>query len=30
MGLYKRILVERYGILGTARMIGAAILGRRI
>jgi Pyruvate/2-oxoacid:ferredoxin oxidoreductase delta subunit len=30
MGLYKKILVERYGILGTARMIGAALLGRRI
>jgi electron transport complex protein RnfB len=30
MGLYRKILVERYGVLGTARMIGAALLGRRV
>ena len=30
MALYKKILVERYGILGTARMIGSALLGRRV
>lgn len=30
MALYKKILVERFGILGTARMIGSAILGRRV
>lgn len=28
--LYKQILVERFGILRTARMIGSAILGRRV
>jgi formate hydrogenlyase subunit 6/NADH:ubiquinone oxidoreductase subunit I len=28
--LYKQILVERFGVLGTARMIGSAILGRRV
>ncbi len=28
--LYKRILVERYGMLKTAKMIGAALLGRRV
>jgi electron transport complex protein RnfB len=28
--LYKKILVERFGILGTARMIGSALLGRRV
>ena len=30
VALYRKILVERYGILGTARMIGAALLGRRV
>lgn len=30
MGLYKKIVVERYGVLGTAKMIGAALLGRRV
>ena len=28
--LYRKILVERFGVLGTARMIGSALLGRRI
>jgi len=28
--LYKKILVERFGVLGTARMMGAAFLGRRV
>jgi ferredoxin len=28
--LYKKILVERFGVLGTARMIGSALLGRRV
>ena len=28
--LYKKILVERFGVLGTARMMGSAILGRRV
>lgn len=30
MALYKKILVERFGVLGTARMIGSALLGRRV
>jgi len=30
MALYRKILVERFGILGTARMIGTALLGRRV
>jgi len=29
-GLYRKILVERYGVLGSAKMIGAALLGRRV
>lgn len=28
--LYKKIMVERFGLLGTARMVGKALLGRRI
>ena len=28
--LYRKILVERFGVLGTARMIGSALLGRRV
>ncbi len=28
--LYKKILVERFGVLKTAKMIGAALLGRRV
>ena len=28
--LYKKILVERFGILGTAWMAGKALLGRRV
>jgi electron transport complex protein RnfB len=28
--LYWRILFERFGVLGTARMVGEALLGRRI
>ena len=28
--LYKKIFVERFGVLGTARMIGSALLGRRV
>jgi Na+-translocating ferredoxin:NAD+ oxidoreductase subunit B len=28
--LYKKILVERFGVLGTARMMGSALLGRRV
>ena len=28
--LDKKILVERFGILGTAGMIGSALLGRRV
>ena len=30
MALYRKILVERFGVLKTARMIGSALLGRRI
>jgi Fe-S-cluster-containing hydrogenase component 2 len=30
MALYRKILVERYGLLKTARMIGSALLGRRV
>jgi electron transport complex protein RnfB len=28
--LYRRILVERFGLLATARMVGKALLGRRV
>lgn len=28
--LYRKILVERYGVLRTAKMIGSALLGRRV
>jgi electron transport complex protein RnfB len=28
--LYRQILVERFGVLGTARMIGSALVGRRV
>jgi electron transport complex protein RnfB len=28
--LYRKILVERFGLLGTARMMGKAALGRRV
>ena len=28
--LYKKILVERFGVVGTARMVGRALLGRRV
>jgi Pyruvate/2-oxoacid:ferredoxin oxidoreductase delta subunit len=28
--LYKKILLERFGVLGTARMMGSAFLGRRV
>ena len=30
IALYKKILVERFGIFGTARMVGSAFLGRRV
>jgi electron transport complex protein RnfB len=30
MSLYRRIMVERFGIVGTARMVGKALLGRRV
>jgi Fe-S-cluster-containing hydrogenase component 2 len=28
--LYRKILVERFGVLRTARMVGNALLGRRV
>jgi Fe-S-cluster-containing hydrogenase component 2 len=28
--LYRKILVDRFGVFGTARMVGKALLGRRI
>jgi Pyruvate/2-oxoacid:ferredoxin oxidoreductase delta subunit len=30
MALYRKILVERFGLVKTARMVGSALLGRRI
>jgi electron transport complex protein RnfB len=30
MSLYRRIMVERFGIVGTARMVGKALLGWRV
>jgi ferredoxin len=30
VALYKKILVERFGVLRTAKMAGSALLGRRV